>query len=98
MKKLIFRKNKVTSFLSCFIGLTIMTGVFSACSSSNDSNKESAQDKTSKLVLYGGPFGNSALKAAVKIFQSKYPEVDVEYKEFGELGDSEAQTNYLEAL
>lgn len=46
MKKLIFRKNKVTSFLSCFIGLTIMTGVFSACSSSNDSNKESAQDKT----------------------------------------------------
>lgn len=98
MKKLIFRKNKVTSFLSCFIGLTIMTGVFSACSSSNDSNKESAQDKTSKLVLYGGPFGNSALKEAVKIFQSKYPEVDVEYKEFGELGDSEAQTNYLEAL
>ncbi len=98
MKKLIFRKNKVTSFLSCFIGLTIMTGVFSACSSSNDSNKESAQDKTSKLVLYGGPYVNNALKAAVKIFESKYPEVDVDYREFGELGDSEAQTNYLEAL
>ena len=40
----------------------------------------------------------NALKAAVKIFESKYPEVDVDYREFGELGDSEAQTNYLEAL
>lgn len=98
MKKSIFRKNKISSFLSCLISLTIMTCVLSACTSTKDKNNEIVQERTSKLVLYGGPYGNSALKAAVKIFQSKYPEVDVEYKEFGELGDPEAQTNYLEAL
>lgn len=52
MKKLILEKIKLTSFLSCFIGLTIMTGVFSACSSSNDSNKESAQDKTQASLFF----------------------------------------------
>lgn len=98
MKKIKIGKNKITSFLSCLLSLTILTCSLSACTSSKDKNNEIVQEKTNKLVLYGGPFGNNALKAAVKIFESKFPGVDVEYKEFGELGDPEAQINYVETL
>lgn len=98
MKKTIFRKNKITSLFSCLISLTIMAGVLSACTSSKDKNNEVVQEQTNKLVLYGNPMANHALKAAVKIFQSKFPEVDVEYKEFGEYGDPDAQINYRETL
>lgn len=92
-------KNKFNTMFRRFAALAsaavMLTTVGTGCSGKD---KVTIQEPTDKLVIYGGPDVDKALKAALTSFKTLYPNVDVEYKEFGTMNDPEAESNYLETI
>ena len=92
-------KNKFNTMFRRFAALTsaavMLTAAGTGCSGKD---KVTIQEPTDKLVIYSGPEVDKALKAALSSFKNLYPNVEVEYKEFGTSDDPEAESNYLETI
>lgn len=92
-------KNKFNTMFRRFTALAsaavMLTAAGTGCSGKD---KVTIQEPTDKLVIYSGPEVDKALKAALSSFKNLYPNVEVEYKEFGTSDDPEAESNYLETI
>ena len=92
-------KNKFNTMFRRFTALAsaavMLTAAGTGCSGKD---KVTIQEPTDKLVIYSGPEVDKALKAALSSFKNLYPNVEVEYKEFGTFADPEAESNYLETI
>ena len=92
-------KNKFNTMFRRFAALAsaavMLTAAGTGCSGKD---KVTIQEPTDKLVIYSGPDVDKALKAALSSFKNLYPNVEVEYKEFGTFADPEAESNYLETI
>lgn len=95
----IINKKSISKMIASMLVMCSILGIMTGCNSNNsDNDKTVIQEATDKLVLYGGPFDHSMLKAGLEIFEEQYPDVEVEYKDFGTFFEPDALQNYMDTL
>ena len=60
--------------------------------------EEGLPEATDSLVVYAGPYVADFLGSAVRRFETLYPDVEVEVRDFGDSSDKQNEENYLEVL
>ena len=80
------------------ICLLLVLLIHSACGTRDNTTQIETLSSSNQLVLYRDPMLASQLDSAVAAYKQQYPEVEVLYRDFGELTDPEATTQYTDIL